>query len=56
MKYIPDRGDIVMIDFNPSLGHKQKGKRPALILTSASYNKFGIFYAMPLHQKVKVTE
>ncbi len=51
MNYIPDRGDIVMLDFNPALGHEQKGRRPALILTSASYNKFGVCYAMPITSK-----
>jgi len=37
--YIPDKGDIVWLDFNPQLGHEQAGRRPALILSPASYNK-----------------
>ncbi len=52
-KYVPDRGHIVMVDFNPALGHEQKGRRPALILTVERYNKFGLCYALPITSKIK---
>lgn len=32
MRKFFDRGDVVFLDFDPSLGHEQKGRRPALIL------------------------
>ena len=38
-KYIPKRGDIVWTNFDPAAGHEQMGKRPALILSPASFNK-----------------
>jgi mRNA interferase MazF len=38
-QYIPDRGDLVWLEFDPQTGHEQKGLRPALVLTPASYNK-----------------
>jgi len=34
-RYIPDRGDIIWLEFNPQLGHEQAGKRPALVLSPA---------------------
>ena len=37
-KYIPDRGDIIWVNFNPVLGHEQAGYRPALVLSSAIIN------------------
>jgi mRNA interferase MazF len=37
-QYIPDRGDIVFLDFNPIKGHEQRGYRPALIISPASYS------------------
>ncbi len=37
--YIPDRGDIIWLDFNPAEGHEQKGRRPALVLSRKEYNK-----------------
>jgi mRNA interferase MazF len=40
MRYIPEQGDIVFLDFNPQAGHEQKGKRPALVVSNKTYNKF----------------
>lgn len=36
--YVPDCGDAVWIDLEPQAGHEQKGRRPALVLSPASYN------------------
>ena len=37
--YIPDRGDIVWLNFSPQIGHEQHGKRPAVVLSPQMYNK-----------------
>ena len=37
--YIPQKGDIIEMDFNPIKGHEQSGKRPALIISNESYFK-----------------
>lgn len=37
--YYPDRGDIVWLDFDPQTGHEQAGRRPALALSPAEYNR-----------------
>jgi mRNA interferase MazF len=39
MNYIPERGDIVWLDFTPQAGHEQQGKRPAIVISPQSYNK-----------------
>lgn len=39
-EYIPKRGDIVYVDFNPTKGHEQKGFRPAIVLSSDTFNDF----------------
>lgn len=39
-KYIPKRGDIVYLDFNPTKGHEQSGFRSALVLSSDMFNNF----------------
>ena len=36
--YVPDRGDIVWLNFTPQSGHEQMGKRPALTLSPKEYN------------------
>lgn len=52
--YIPDSGDLVWLDFNPQTGREQANRRPAVVLSPASYNgkvKLGIF--CPITTKVK---
>lgn len=52
--YCPDRGDIVWLTFNPQAGHEQAGRRPALILTPASYNRVtGLVLACPITNRPK---
>jgi mRNA interferase MazF len=36
--YIPEQGDVVYISFNPSKGHEQAGRRPALIISKTNFN------------------
>ncbi len=36
--YIPRRGDIVWVDFDPQAGHEQANVRPALVLSDEKYN------------------
>lgn len=36
--YVPDRGDIVWVNFSPCQGHEQGFTRPAIILTPQRYN------------------
>jgi mRNA interferase MazF len=38
-KYVPARGDIVKLDFDPILGREQAGYRPALIITQKQFNQ-----------------
>ena len=52
--YIPGRGDIVWLDFNPQSGHEQKGRRPALVLSYKNYNeKIGLGIFCPITSKEK---
>ena len=41
MAYTPKQGDIIKIDFNPTKGHEQQGRRPAVVVSNASFNRFG---------------
>lgn len=52
--YIPTRGDVVWINFNPQAGHEQSGRRPALILSPKNYNsKVGLGILCPITSKRK---
>jgi len=47
--YVPDRGDIVWLQFNPQAGHEQAGHRPAIVLSSSSYNRLsGLMLCCPM--------
>jgi mRNA interferase MazF len=35
---LPDRGHLVWISLDPQAGHEQAGRRPAMVLSPASYN------------------
>ncbi len=39
VKYIPQKGDFVVVTFNPQSGHEQKGRRPALVVSNNLFNK-----------------
>lgn len=54
MAYVPDRGDIVWLNFDPQAGHEQAGKRPAFVLSPASYNrKVGLALFCPITNRIK---
>jgi len=52
--YVPVRGDIVWLQFNPQAGHEQAGHRPALVLSPASYNRrSGLMLCCPMTSQRK---
>jgi mRNA interferase MazF len=53
-KHIPDRGDIIWLDFDPQTGHEQKGRRPAVVLSPKMYNeKTNLAILCPITSKEK---
>lgn len=52
--YIPKRGDVVWLCFDPQAGHEQAGRRPAFVLSPEQYNqKTGLCIACPITSKSK---
>ena len=52
--YVPRRGDVVWLTFNPQAGHEQAGRRPAVVLSPLAYNaKVGLALLCPLTSQVK---
>src|SRR5579859_2988410 len=52
--YVPEAGDIVWLDFDPQAGHEQAGRRPALVLSPASYNdKTSLMVCCPMTTQIK---
>ena len=52
--YVPARGDLVWLQFNPQAGHEQAGLRPALVISPSSYNRrVGLAVCCPVTSQVK---
>ena len=52
--YVPEKGDIIWLDFTPQSGHEQRRKRPAIVISPKEYNEkveLGIF--CPITSKEK---
>lgn len=53
-KYVPERGDIVITNFDPSAGHEQAMKRPALVLSLGNFNsRVGLALVAPITSRVR---
>ena len=54
MSYVPDRGDIVWLEFDPQKGHEQKGRRPEIVLSKKEYNqKSNLALICPITSRIK---
>jgi len=52
--YVPEAGDIAVVDFDPQVGHEQAKRRPALVLTDQRYNRAsGLAIVCPLTSRRK---
>jgi len=53
-KYVPEAGDIIMLDFDPQAGREQAKRRPALVITDRRYNQAsGLAVVCPLTSQRK---
>jgi mRNA interferase MazF len=54
VNYIPDRRDIVWIEFEPQKGREIQKRRPALIISPKDYNqKTQLALCVPITSKIK---
>lgn len=44
------RGDIVMVNLDPSEGHEQKSMRTGLVLSTSVFNALGVVLVAPITQ------
>jgi mRNA interferase MazF len=53
-RYVPKRGDVVWLHFDPEADHEQAGRRPAVVLSPESYNqKTSLALFCPVTNQVK---
>ena len=48
-RYVPKKGDFVVLSFQPQSGHEQTGRRPALVISNTLFNRHtGLAMVCPL--------
>lgn len=53
-QYVPDRGDLVWLTFDPQAGREQAGHRPGLVLSPKSYSqRAGLAIFCPITSQIK---
>jgi mRNA interferase MazF len=52
---LPSRGEIWLADFEPSVGHEQGGRRPALVVSADTFNHgpADLLIAVPITSSMK---
>lgn len=49
----PKQGQFIWLDFGPTKGSEQSGRRPALVLSHDIFNKSGMAMICPVTTKLK---
>ena len=53
-RYVPTRGDLIWLQFDPQAGHEQRGRRPALVISPQAYNsRVGLALCCPVTSQTK---
>ena len=48
-EYVPRKGELISLTFDPQSGHEQRGRRPALVVNKDLFNRHtGLCIACPI--------
>lgn len=50
MAYVPNRGDIIHLQFDPASGREMQGDHFGLVLSTKAFNKQGLAIVCPISQ------
>src|SRR2546429_5484799 len=54
VEYLPKSGDLIWTDFDPTRGREQAGRRPALVVSSATFTEnTGLTVVCPITSRVR---
>lgn len=52
--YLPDAGDLIWTDFDPTVGREQAGRRPALVISPAAFAlNTGFVIVCPITNRIR---
>ena len=43
-----ERGDIYVVDLDPTAGHEQRGRRPVIVVSPGAFNQLGLQLVAPI--------
>jgi mRNA-degrading endonuclease toxin of MazEF toxin-antitoxin module len=46
--HLIERGDIFVVDLDPTAGHEQRGRRPIIVVTPSAFNQLGLQLVAPI--------
>lgn len=46
--HLIERGDVFVVELDPTSGHEQRGRRPVIVVTPAAFNKLGLQLVAPI--------
>jgi mRNA-degrading endonuclease toxin of MazEF toxin-antitoxin module len=46
--HLIERGDIYVVELDPTSGHEQRGRRPVIIVTPGAFNELGVQLVAPV--------
>ena len=53
-EFLPEAGDLVWTDFDPTMGREQAGRRPALVVSPAAFTlNTGFAFVCPITSRVR---
>jgi mRNA interferase ChpB len=47
---VPSRGEIWVVNLNPTAGHEQQGVRPVFVVSEKEFNRLGLCVICPITQ------
>lgn len=54
LDYLPDAGDLIWTDFDPTVGREQAGRRPALVVSPGAFTEHtGLAIVCPITSRVR---
>jgi mRNA interferase MazF len=52
--YVPDSGDLIWTDFDPTRGREQAGRRPALVISACAFTEnTGFAVVCPITSRIR---
>ena len=53
MSYIPDQGDLIWLDFDPSSGKEIMKRRPAFVISRKAFNEHTGIVSFPVKKTIQ---